>query len=46
MKQPPKSLNFHPPNWKELGDKGLQEQMSLCFLSELFFHVGLQVVAL
>lgn len=40
-----KVSTFTPPNWKELGDKALQDQMRLCFVGELFFYISLQVVA-
>lgn len=36
---------FIPPYRKELGDKDLQDQMGLCFIGELFFHISLQRVA-
>lgn len=44
-KKPQKCQLSLPSNWKELGDKALQDQMSLCFVGELFFHIDLQVGA-
>lgn len=44
IQQNPKVSTFIPPNWKELGAKAPQDQMSLCSVGELFFHIDLQVV--
>lgn len=39
---------FIPPNWKEQGDKALQEPYQTkwaCFVGELFCHISLQGAA-
>lgn len=38
------ALIFIPTNWKELGDKALQVQTSLCFAAQLF-HLNPQAAA-